>query len=265
MSSTTGPVQSLSGIALMLDAVARLARRRRRRARPASCSRASLERQRDTIRSLRDLSFDARADHPARPGLRPRRPGARRAARHRRTRSRIDLDVDAGEALAERAQVALYQIIRDALHQALRRGPPTRISVDDRPRLDDGGVETRDRATTAPASGARRVWEAIEERARALNGAVDGREPASGGGTIVRVVAAAIHGPLSIAPAMADGRPPAVRLEDDGLRAARRRRRRARAGRHARARRRRQLRRLEGRPVAAPGRPAPLRVPPADG
>ena len=79
----------------------------------------------------------------------------------------------------------LYQIIRDSLHQALRRGPLTRVSVTIAA-LDDGGVET-----VITDDGAderrRRVWEAIEERARALQGAVSvtGGEA---GGTTLRIV-----------------------------------------------------------------------------
>src|SRR3712207_9025422 len=33
----------------------------------------------------------------------------------------IDVDVDGGDVLAEKAQAALYQIIREALHGAIRR------------------------------------------------------------------------------------------------------------------------------------------------
>ena len=40
-----------------------------------------------------------------------------------------DLDVEVADTLTEHAQVAIFQIIRDALHHAIRRGPPTRISV----------------------------------------------------------------------------------------------------------------------------------------
>ena len=35
------------------------------------------------------------------------------------------MDVTAAEALAEQAQAALYQIIREALHSSIRRGPPS--------------------------------------------------------------------------------------------------------------------------------------------
>jgi signal transduction histidine kinase len=41
----------------------------------------------------------------------------------------IELEVDEAEGLTEHAQVAIFQIIREALHHAIRRGPPTRILV----------------------------------------------------------------------------------------------------------------------------------------
>ena len=87
-----------------------------------------VDRQRDAIRSLRDLSFALEPIILRDQGFVP----AVRALAEQlgvSAKLRIDLDVDAGEELAERAQVTLYQIIREALHQALRRGPPTRISV----------------------------------------------------------------------------------------------------------------------------------------
>ncbi len=52
----------------------------------------------------------------------------------------FELDVAGADALAERAQVAIYQIIRAALHQAIRRGPPTRVSI--RVGEAEDGVET---------------------------------------------------------------------------------------------------------------------------
>jgi signal transduction histidine kinase len=97
---------------------------------------------------------------------------------------RIDLDVDAAEQLAERAKVTLYQIIREALHQSLRRGPPTRISVRITP-LADGGVEA-EIADDGAGERRRRVFEPIEERARSVQGTVS-VDAGEDGGTTIRV------------------------------------------------------------------------------
>ena len=89
------------------------------------------------------------------------------------------------EELAEKTQAAIYQIIREAIDQALHRGPPQTLSVTMR-QTADGGVET---AITddAPGERRRRSLEELEERARTLNGVltVDQGEEA---GTTVRVV-----------------------------------------------------------------------------
>jgi signal transduction histidine kinase len=162
-----GAVQSLSGIALMLDAVGHaIEEGRHDDARRVLTT--ALERQRETIQSLRDLSFNLEPivlrDQGFGPAVRAlaERLGLDRAVQ-------VDVDVDAGEALAERAKVALYQLIREALGQAVGRRP-TRISiaVEDTKaggaRLtvaDDGHLERR-----------RDSAEALAERARPLSGRV---------------------------------------------------------------------------------------------
>ena len=78
---------------------------------------------------------------------------------------RLELDVDAGDGAREGAQAGLYQIVREALDQAVRRGPPTRISVSVRADreggaelvvADDGAAERRRPCSTASPSGRRR-------------------------------------------------------------------------------------------------------------
>jgi nitrate/nitrite-specific signal transduction histidine kinase len=93
--------------------------------------------------------------------------------------------VEAAEPLTQQAQAALYQIIREALHQAIRRGPPTRIGVRVE-RRPDGATETVV-SDDAPGERRRRSFEAIEERARTLNGRLE-VEQGSDGGTAVRVL-----------------------------------------------------------------------------
>jgi signal transduction histidine kinase len=174
-----GPVQSLSGIALMLDAAIGSVDDEE----TATIMRSALEKQRDTIRSLRDLSFELEPvvlrDQGFAPAVRALAEQLGIAAQ-----IEIELDVEGAETLAERAQVTIYQIIREALHQAIRRGPPERIAV--RVGEADDGVETVI-ADDAPGERRRRTFEAIEERARALSGRLE-VDQGPDGGTIVRVV-----------------------------------------------------------------------------
>ena len=41
----------------------------------------------------------------------------------------VSFDVAAVDALGEREQAALYQIAREALEEAIRRGPPSRFEI----------------------------------------------------------------------------------------------------------------------------------------
>ncbi|HEY7017494.1 MAG TPA: histidine kinase [Gaiellaceae bacterium] len=178
-----GPVQSLSGISLMLDAVIdSLEGNRLEEATGVLAS--ALERHRDTIRSLRDLSFNIEPVVLRDQGFGP----AVQAFAEQVGLShqiQIDLDVEAADGLAEAARVALYQIIRDVVNQAIRRGPPTRISIavaEDR----DGTFET---VIADDGAGERRraSFDDIEERARTLSGQLE-VEAGEDGGTAVRVV-----------------------------------------------------------------------------
>ena len=177
-----GPVQAMSGIALMLDgvidAVERGANDDAKRV-----LRLAVDRQRETIRELRDLSF---ALEPV--VLRDRGFGPAVKALAEQVgishRIQVDVDVEAGEALNEQAQAALYQIIREAIDQAVRRGPPRRITVRVGP--VDGGVETVIE-DDSPGERRRRSFDEIEERARTLQGHVAVETSPDGSGTAVRV------------------------------------------------------------------------------
>jgi two-component system, NarL family, sensor histidine kinase UhpB len=178
-----GPVQSLSGIALMLDAVSAAVEGDR----PEDAKevlRSALEKQRQTIRSLRDLSFELEPVVLRDQGFGP---AVRALAQQLGMASEIeiDLEVDGAETLAQRAQVTIYQIIRETLHLAIRRGPPTKISVRVS-ELPDGQVET---VVADNGAGERRraIFEEITERARSLGGELS-VEPGADGGTAVRVV-----------------------------------------------------------------------------
>jgi signal transduction histidine kinase len=82
---------------------------------------------------------------------------------------KVEVDVAAGEEFVERARVALYQLIRESLMQAIGRRPTT-ITVSLRESeggaelrvVDDGHLERR-----------RGSAEAFEERARPLSGRVE--------------------------------------------------------------------------------------------
>ena len=177
-----GPVQSMSGIALMLDGVIDAVEEDRiDEAKQVLGS--ALEKQRQTIRSLRDLSFELEPVVLRDQGFGP----AVSALAQQLGMSnsiQIDLDVDAAERLTEHAQVAIFQIIREALHHAIRRGPPTRISVRVGEASDSIEAVISD---DAPGERRRASYEELAERARSLNGrmSVDSRKD---GGTVVRVV-----------------------------------------------------------------------------
>jgi signal transduction histidine kinase len=177
-----GPLQSMSGIALMHDA-ALAAIRDGRHEDAARVIESSLERERKTIQELRDLSF---AIEP----LVLRDQGFHAAVRalgdqieqsHRIT---VSTNVRGGERLGEKTQAALYQIIREAVNQAVRRSPENiEVAVG---QLDDGGfaVEISDDGV---GERRRASIEEIEERVRVLNGRFS-VEHGDEAGTMVRVV-----------------------------------------------------------------------------
>ena len=178
-----GAVQSLSGVSLMLDAVVDSLEGGRIEEATAVLE-SALSRHRDTIRSLRDLSFNIEPVVLRDQGFGP----AVRAFAEQvglTYQIQVDLDVEAADGLAENARVALYQIIRDVVNGAIRRGPPTRISISVA-EGEDGTVET---VVADDGAGERRraSFDDIEERARTLSGSLDvGAGP--DGGTAVRVV-----------------------------------------------------------------------------
>ena len=177
-----GPVQHLSGIALMIDAALHsLDSGNLDDARSVLAS--ALDRQRETVRDLRNLSFSLEPvvlrDQGFGPALRELALQVGTAHRFR-----VDVDIDAAETLGESAQVALYTIVRELIDQAVRRGPPSRLSIAMR-RLDDGGLETVIEDDAEPER-RRRSFEAIEERVKQLHGIV-AIEASDAGGTHVVV------------------------------------------------------------------------------
>jgi two-component system, NarL family, sensor histidine kinase UhpB len=178
-----GPVQHLAGIALMLDAaLGAIDSGHSEDARTILA--AALDRHRATIRELRDLSFNIEPVVLRDEGLGP----AVRALADQvglEQAVRIDIDVEAGDGLREQVQVGLYQIIRESLTQAVRRGPPKRIAVVLREE-EGGGLEL---IVEDDGAGERRKasLDSLGERAATLNARFSVEQPPEGG-TRVHVV-----------------------------------------------------------------------------
>jgi len=162
-----GPVQSLSGIALMLDAVGDFLNRGANEQAREILDKA-LSRTRTTIGELRDLSFNLEPvvlrDHGF--GMAVNALAQEKGLAHK---MKIELDVGAAEILGERTQAALYQIVREALDGAIRRGPPQTFSVLIEPEQQTLAVTIRD---DAPSERRRRSIEVLEERARTLGAVI---------------------------------------------------------------------------------------------
>jgi signal transduction histidine kinase len=178
-----GAVQSLSGVALLLDAGLNSIGEGRGEEAQEIISRA-LERHRATIGQLRNLSFNLEPVVLRDQGFAP----AVRALTDQIALThdvRVELNVDAADLLASKTQAAVYQIIREALDQAVLRGPPNHLAITMR-QTEDGGIET---AVTddAPGERRRRSLDELAERARTLNGVLT-VDQGEGVGTTVRLV-----------------------------------------------------------------------------
>jgi two-component system, NarL family, sensor kinase len=164
-----GPVQSLAGVALMLDAAVNFLQRGESE-QAAEVLDKALGRTRTTIGELRNLSFNLEPvilrDHGL--GMALQALGDARAASNDIA---MEVDAAAAEALSERTQAALYAIVREALEGAIRRGPPTVFSVRVRPTEDEGGLEI-EISDDAPVERRRRSLEVLRERARTLGAAM---------------------------------------------------------------------------------------------
>jgi signal transduction histidine kinase len=128
----------------------------------------ALERHRAAIRALRDLSFNLEPVVLRDQGFTPAVEALAEelGLRHE---LKIELFVAPAEELGEKVQAALYQIIREALNGAVRRGPPTYICVSVERKsdrfvatiVDDGSRERR-----------REFFDVLAERARTLQGRI---------------------------------------------------------------------------------------------
>jgi signal transduction histidine kinase len=178
-----GPVQELSGIALMVDgALYSIANGRLDEAQEIIGK--ALERQRETIRQLRNLSFALEPvvlrDHGFAPALREL---ADQMMAYSPSLD-VGLDLEAAETLGKTAEVALYTIIRELIEQSVRRGPPTRIDISLKPTSEGGVVATV--VDDAEPERRRRTFETVVQRVRQLHGELQ-VEPVEGSGTEIRV------------------------------------------------------------------------------
>ena len=161
-----GPVQQLSAISQMLDAgLADMARGQTDDA--VQVFSRSLELARDAARDLRALCDDLEPRVLRELGF-----TAAVGALTRRIASRhdieIDLDLEQAAELGENASLALYEILREATEQAVKRGSLTRLEISLRATAA-GGVElivTDD----GPPERRAAVLEALAERAATMNG-----------------------------------------------------------------------------------------------
>jgi two-component system, NarL family, sensor kinase len=162
-----GPVQNLAGVALMLDASIDLMQKGSLDEARNILDRA-LIRTRATVGELRDLSFNLEPvvlrDHGFAAAL-----DALGESRSREHGMEIAFDVASVDALGEREQAALYQIAREALEEAIRRGPPSRFEISASTDGDALHLVIRD---DAPSERRRRALEVLAERARTLGAAL---------------------------------------------------------------------------------------------
>src|SRR6185437_15406261 len=188
-----GPVQTLSGVNMMLNAAAEAME-----AGDSETAQQVLEtaraRQRSVIGEVRELSF----------ALEPwtlREQGFETALQAIADRFEADhrvvvtLDVADADALSGDDQVCLFQIVREAMTNALKHANPSTIvvSVHGSPReglearvADDGSGEMSEPADGLPHHGVA----SMQERAAILNGRLD-IDSVPGTGTTVRVLVAA--------------------------------------------------------------------------
>ena len=161
-----GPVQHLAAIGQIVDAALEAVREGDRQ-RAAELLTRGLQLTREAGQDMRALCEDLEPR-----ALRELGFAAAVEAFGRRVAGRRDIeiaiDVEEGDALGEHAQAGLFQIVRDAVDQAVRRGALTRIEVSLRA-LDGGGIELAI-SDDGPPERRSAVLELLADRAATLNG-----------------------------------------------------------------------------------------------
>ena len=158
-------MQHLSAIAQIVDAALATLRSGERERTDEILSRG-LELARDASRELRALCDDLEPQALSELGFATAVEALVRrfAVRHD---VEIELEIEHADELGEHAQTALYQIVREAIDQAVRRGAPTRIDVSIR-ETAGGGAELVV-SDDGPPERRSAVLEALAERAATLN------------------------------------------------------------------------------------------------
>jgi two-component system NarL family sensor kinase len=177
-----GPVQHVAALSQMLDAaVAALEERdvelgRRVAARALAVAREAAEELRGIVAGLEPVMLDEVGLAAAVRQLADRTVGRRGSS--------VTISIDDAE-LGEGARSSLFQVIREALDQAVRRGPPSAVSVT-LERTASGGVELTVSDDGAPER-RQAVIDGLAERAAELNGTFEARR--DGAVTTLRLVA----------------------------------------------------------------------------
>jgi two-component system, NarL family, sensor kinase len=163
-----GPVQHVAALSQMLDAaVAALegddvVSGRRVVARALEVARDAAEELRGIVAGLEPVMLDEVGLAAAVRELADRTAGRRGA--------RVEVTID-DEGLGEGARSSLFQVIREALDQAVRRGPPSSVSVS-LAKTGSGGVELVVSDDGAPER-RQAVIDGLAERAAELNGSFE--------------------------------------------------------------------------------------------
>ena len=176
-----GPVQHVAALAQMLDAAVHAlevddaAAGKRVAARALEVARDAAEELRGIVSGLEPVALHEVGLEAAVRELAERTAGRRGSS--------VEVAID-GEGLGEGASSSLFQVIREALDQAIRRGPPTAVTVS-LTQTPTGGVELVISDDGAPER-RQAVIDGLAERAAELNGTFEARR--DGPVTTIRLV-----------------------------------------------------------------------------
>jgi two-component system NarL family sensor kinase len=176
-----GPVQHVAALCQMLDAAVQALEAEdaaagvRLAARGLEVARDAAEELRSIVAGLEPVALHEVGLAAAVRELAERTVGRRGAV--------LDIRVD-DEDLGEGASSSIFQVVREALDQAIRRGPPTAVTVA-LARTSTGGVELELSDDGAPER-RQAVIDGLAERAAELNGTFDASR--DGRWTTIRIV-----------------------------------------------------------------------------
>lgn len=185
-----GPQQTITSAALLLDACT-AALDDDDRAEVHRILGIARQRNREAVRDLRELSWSLEPPALRQQGITAALlPLAERLGEAHGVR--FSLDLEAAEALDTAQQTFVYQIVREAVANAVKHAQPKGISIlstvlpDGRTEMrvcDDGAGMQRERALDGMSQGI----DAMRERTAALGGAIEWL-PGEAGGTVVRLL-----------------------------------------------------------------------------